>query len=396
MDMDLVEEITDFVFDGAIDPREVRDFISKMNDASEVHIQGNSTKPKKNATVKLPTKAEIAYKKKRRDVNIGLANNAFGAAAGTVATVQASKAAAKLTPKKLKATRTGRFLLKTKVNPKIAVPVTGGALVGMQLLNGAMDAQSAAYFAKERATMKKPKSSIKKSMDDILNLRRMGRIDTERALELIEEVEKSYQGICIECGSATEGSTWCEQCMEVGANKVRKNDVTRVPTTPRVISPDPVRDASGVDLGSPDLSWSGSISKVDTDKRQVFGWCSLTEVNGEKVIDRQGDYIPLEEVEKSAYNYVIHSRKGGDMHKRDGEQPLHTSDMIESFVVTPEKLENLGLERDALPHGWWVGFKVNDDRQWEEVKKGERVSFSIHGKGRRVEKNYDDVMSGKS
>lgn len=108
-------------------------------------------------------------------------------------------------------------------------------------------------------------------------------------------------------------------------------------------------------------------------------------MNGEEVVDRQGDYIPLTEVEKSAYNYVIHSRKGGDMHKRDGEVPLHTSDLIESFVVTPEKLEKLGLDENAIPHGWWVGFKVNDDQQWEDVKKGERAHFSIHGKGKRKE-----------
>jgi hypothetical protein len=39
-----------------------------------------------------------------------------------------------------------------------------------------------------------------------------------------------------------------------------------------------------------------------------------------------------------------------------------------------------------VPHGWWVGFKINDDDQWESVKKGDRAHFSIHGKGRRVEK----------
>ena len=135
-----------------------------------------------------------------------------------------------------------------------------------------------------------------------------------------------------------------------------------------------------------DLTWSGEIRKLDKDKRQVFGWCSLTEVDGEPIIDRQGDYIPLEEVEKSAYDYVMTSRKGGDMHRRVGEEPLHTSDMIESFVVTPEKLSKMGLEEDAMPHGWWVGYKIHDDNQWESVKKGDRNYFSIHGRGRRVDK----------
>jgi hypothetical protein len=138
----------------------------------------------------------------------------------------------------------------------------------------------------------------------------------------------------------------------------------------------------------PELTWTGEIAKMDTDKRQVFGWCTVTHLNGEEVIDLQGDYIPLEEIEKAAYSYVIDSRKGGDMHSRDGELPLHTSDMVESFVVTPEKLQKMGLRSDALPHGWWVGFKVNDDKQWDMVKNGERTGFSIHGSGKRVEKNY--------
>jgi len=135
-----------------------------------------------------------------------------------------------------------------------------------------------------------------------------------------------------------------------------------------------------------DLTWEGEIQKFDEDKHQVFGWCSLSKVNGEDVVDRQGDYIPLEEVEKSAYDYVVNSRKGGDMHRRIGEEPMHTSDMIESFVVTPEKLSKMGLPENALPHGWWTGFSINDEEQWASVKKNERGYFSIHGKGRRVTK----------
>lgn len=138
---------------------------------------------------------------------------------------------------------------------------------------------------------------------------------------------------------------------------------------------------------SPDMEWSAEISKVDEDKRQVFGWASLTSIDGQPVVDRQGDYIPLDEIEKAAYHYVLSSRKGGDMHARDGEGPKHTADLIESFLVTPEKLKHMGLAEDALPHGWWIGMKVQDDDQWEMVKKQERTGFSIHGKGSRIEKD---------
>jgi Putative phage serine protease XkdF len=129
---------------------------------------------------------------------------------------------------------------------------------------------------------------------------------------------------------------------------------------------------------------TGELSKLDPDKRQVFGWASITKIDGQDVFDRQGDYIALEEIEKSAYHYVHNSRAGGNMHQRAGEVPLKVSDMVESFVVTPEKLEKMGLESNALPHGWWVGYQINDEDLWQEVKDGKKLSFSIHGKGVRT------------
>lgn len=132
------------------------------------------------------------------------------------------------------------------------------------------------------------------------------------------------------------------------------------------------------------MTWDAEITGIDEDRRQVFGWATVTHVDGEEVIDRQGDYIPLEEIEKAAYNYVLTSRVGGDMHSRDGDAPKHTADLIESVIVTPEKAEAMGLT-DAKNYGWWLGMKINDDEQWELVKKGERQGFSIHGKGKRTD-----------
>jgi hypothetical protein len=140
---------------------------------------------------------------------------------------------------------------------------------------------------------------------------------------------------------------------------------------------------SGVSKGLTDIEWTGEFSKMDTDKRQVFGWASVTAVDGVPVTDLQEDEIDLEEIEKAAYSYVAKSRVGGNMHKKtiDGS-PVHVSDMIESFVVTPEKKQTLHLGNDT-PEGWWVGFQVNDDETWDAAKNGELVGFSIHGTGKR-------------
>jgi hypothetical protein len=134
-----------------------------------------------------------------------------------------------------------------------------------------------------------------------------------------------------------------------------------------------------------DIIWMGEFSKVDDDKRQVFGWASIVEIGGEPVVDRQGDLMDAEEIEKAAYAYVQKSRKGGHQHKRtEDDQPFHASNMIESIVFTDEKVSKMGLP-DDFPRGWWVGYKVEDEETWQKVKKREVTGFSIHGKGKRVE-----------
>lgn len=127
------------------------------------------------------------------------------------------------------------------------------------------------------------------------------------------------------------------------------------------------------------------FAKTDDEKKLVFGWASITDRDGQPVADRQGDIIALEEVEKSAYQYVVKSRTGGRQHRRNEEDgtPFHASDLVESLVVTPEKREAMGLP-DSVPNGWWVGFKVRDDDTWDAVKKGDVTGFSIHGRGKRL------------
>lgn len=142
-------------------------------------------------------------------------------------------------------------------------------------------------------------------------------------------------------------------------------------------------DSTDTDPDTMGVVWAGEFTKMDTDKRQVFGWASVVEIDGQPIVDRQGDWITPDDIEKAAYEYVLKSRKGGHQHKRDGDQPFHASDMIESFVVTPEKIEKMGLPKDT-PVGWWVGYKVHDDEAWTKVKKGEITGFSIHGRGKRV------------
>ena len=124
----------------------------------------------------------------------------------------------------------------------------------------------------------------------------------------------------------------------------------------------------------------GVIAKTQDDKHLVFGWANMTsDGEGRTIVDWEGDMISDQwELEKAAYDYVLHSREGGVMHQATGVGTL-----VESMMLTDEKVATMGLPADT-PRGWWVGFKVNDPQVWEGVKKGRYKMFSIHGAGRRV------------
>lgn len=126
------------------------------------------------------------------------------------------------------------------------------------------------------------------------------------------------------------------------------------------------------------------VKGVDEDKRLVFGWAYIArDANGRVVVDKQGDFIDdLDVLEKAAYDFVHKTRAAGVMHERRGSGPRVVGEMVESLVTTPEKLEKMGL-KGRLPEGWWVGFRVEDDSVWRDVKAGRFKGFSIHGSGRR-------------
>ncbi len=120
------------------------------------------------------------------------------------------------------------------------------------------------------------------------------------------------------------------------------------------------------------------IAKVDDEHQQIFGWASVCSVNGKDVIDKQGDIIPVAEIEKAAYEFVQFSRDMGDMHQR-----LGTGRMIESMVFNEDKAKCGVTAKDENGDticGWWVGFHVVDPASWAAFKAGERPELSIGGK----------------
>jgi len=115
------------------------------------------------------------------------------------------------------------------------------------------------------------------------------------------------------------------------------------------------------------------IAKSDSRKNLVFGWANVTINDGNQVVDHQGHMIDVDDLESAAYNFAVKYRKTGDSHAGEG-----FGDLVESLVVTEDKIEKGGFPEEMLGK-WWVGFKVPDE-DWDRVERGERSMFSIQGR----------------
>lgn len=121
------------------------------------------------------------------------------------------------------------------------------------------------------------------------------------------------------------------------------------------------------------------VLKLDEEQNLVFGWASVVEKGGNALEDKQGDVIDPKVLERAAYDFVLEFREADEMHSK-----VTKGHLVESFISTPEKLKSMGLPVDALPSGWWVGFKVEPET-FQKVKSGEFSMFSIEGAAERVE-----------
>ncbi|OQB13225.1 MAG: hypothetical protein BWY15_01854 [Firmicutes bacterium ADurb.Bin193] len=141
------------------------------------------------------------------------------------------------------------------------------------------------------------------------------------------------------------------------------------------------------------------IRKINEEKQLAFGWANIsTRANGEVIQDWQDDIIDISDLEEAAYNFVLHHRSGGEMHKKSDVAVL-----VESVVYTADKIEAMGFDPAVTPQGWWIGFKITDADVWEKVKSGEYNMFSIEGEAVRqtvgkpnngIAKGFKQVYSG--
>lgn len=132
------------------------------------------------------------------------------------------------------------------------------------------------------------------------------------------------------------------------------------------------------DLTKTDFESRGEVTKMDDDQRIVYGYASVISKDGEPIVDRQGDIITAEELEKAASEFMLSGRIGKTMHS--GEP---TTTIIHSFPMTDEIKKAYQIESPY--EAWLIAVKVHDDQTWDMVKRGELKDFSIGGKATRRE-----------
>lgn len=123
-----------------------------------------------------------------------------------------------------------------------------------------------------------------------------------------------------------------------------------------------------------------NIAKIDDENHLVFGWANVSvDKSGDIPLDWQGDISSPEVLEKAAYKFVLKHRVSGENHEGEAKGYL-----IESVMITKEKMQAMGIPEGTVPEGWWVGFFVPDDEVCKKIKSGEYKMFSIQGKAKRL------------
>lgn len=421
----VVAELSRMLYGDAVDPVE----FAKSLDAADVHIDGPLTAAKRKAKpgttqlVPVPVKAVQAMvtpapqkvmksaagsdpDKGRKTAAIGLGASGIAGVAGIHAlTATRGENAVRRAAVAAGKYRVPKVLGRLTTSPKRAAAIAGAGLLG---LHGVELVGDALAVHTQSNQLRKPKQPVTKGLVKVslkpVNATAVKRPVSLRAVRPPKSASPvAKRGIIRHTRQAAASGAEAAKNAEEITRKVK----VLIPK-PRTAVLGGVALATGVGGASGLAAYEGTkrgvrrgmaksfdavvpITKAVEEKMQVFGWASVAVKDGRHVVDRQGDVIPVDELEKAAYDYVQDSRVGADQHRRIAKfwdfstdlGPKKTATMIESMVFTPDKIEKMGLPID-FPQAWWVGYQIEDPAVWADIKSGKRTGFSIHGTGRRT------------
>jgi len=110
----------------------------------------------------------------------------------------------------------------------------------------------------------------------------------------------------------------------------------------------------------------------------IFGWAYVRETkDGKQVIDHSGEFTKAEnfkDMELATYAYNLAYRQADRQHDL-----VPKGFLIESVVLTKEKMAKMGIPEGIVPEAVWVGFYFPDDNDYAEIKKMAHPMFSMYG-----------------
>ncbi len=134
-----------------------------------------------------------------------------------------------------------------------------------------------------------------------------------------------------------------------------------------------------------------TLCKIDEEKRIVTGI-----VHDPYIIDAHKDWIPPNEMENIAFDYMEKSRKIKDRHtdvmgKAKAavveswiERYPTTADYKAAIAGKPHDIYRIKHGKDFVNSGsWLMSMKIHDDQMWADIKSGKINAFSLGGEGKR-------------
>lgn len=123
------------------------------------------------------------------------------------------------------------------------------------------------------------------------------------------------------------------------------------------------------------------LKVVDEEKKIVVGYALIPD---KKILRRVKDkefniYFSAETVRQSAELYMSNLKQNSVTVNH--ERNITDAGVIESWITEDEKHDKINLYGiKPIVGGWAVMMKINNDKEWEAVKKGEYKGFSIEAK----------------
>ena len=122
---------------------------------------------------------------------------------------------------------------------------------------------------------------------------------------------------------------------------------------------------------------SFEFQKADATGRFVRGWALVAEMDGNPIIDWQGDRVSMTDLRKAAHMFITDARVAKAMH--DGDQ---IGEVVESVIVDDEFVKSLGVTDTR--RGWFIGMRIDNEAVQKRIRTGELKMFSIGGRGTRL------------